>query len=116
MGEVVQEPHLDAALHGAEQRGEHECPRVRLEADVVERDVERPPGLREEAGDAARDVGGPLAAVGERLDRDGHPDRLCPGSGATLHPGRRVLRGLGGRFADPDERLYMPSAVLLTPG
>ena len=41
VGEVVQQPHLDAALYGAEQRGEDECPRVGLEADVVERDVER---------------------------------------------------------------------------
>ena len=71
MGDVVEEPDLDAALHGGEERGEYERPGAGLEADVVEGEIERRARLREKAGDSARDVGRTLPAFGEGLDADG---------------------------------------------
>ena len=45
VGDVVEQAHLDPALHRGEERGEHERPGGGLEAHVVERDVERRAGL-----------------------------------------------------------------------
>ena len=81
VGDVVEKPDGDAALRCGEERREDERARVRLEADVVERNVERRARLREEAGDLARDVRGALASVGQRRD----PDRRVRGR-AGRHP------------------------------
>jgi hypothetical protein len=83
--DVVRDPDRDSPLGRGEERSEHEPSGVRLEADVVERDVEALPGGREEGGDPACDVGGLLAAVGERLEpdrrlgRDGLGQEALPG-------------------------------------
>ena len=71
VGDVVEQPDGDAALHGRDERREHECAGVRLEANVIEGEVERLAGLRQEARDAAGHVRGPLPSVHERLDLDG---------------------------------------------
>jgi hypothetical protein len=68
--DVVEEPDGDAALHGREERREHEPACVRLEADVVQRDVEGVARLGEEEGDASRDFGWALPAVRERRQLD----------------------------------------------
>jgi len=70
MGDVVEEPDGDAALHGGQQRGEHEAARVGLEADVVEGDIEGAGRPREKAGDATGDVSWPLPAIRERRELD----------------------------------------------
>ena len=75
VGDVVDEADGDSALHRREQGCEHERPRVRLEAHVVERDVERRPRRCEERRDAARDVRGALAAVRQRAQLDRSPRR-----------------------------------------
>jgi hypothetical protein len=65
-------------LHGCEEGGEHESPGVRLETDVVQRDVKRALRVGQESGDPPCDLGGSLATVRERLklDRPGRPRRI----------------------------------------
>ena len=95
VGDVVDEADGDAALHGRKQGCEHERPRVRLEAHVVERDVERRPRACEERRDAACDVSRALSAVRECLERD----RGLRGAGC--HPVAAAARSaaLCARFA-----------------
>ena len=79
MRDVVEETDADAALGRGEQRREDEGSGVGLEADVVERDVERRPRIAEERRDASCDVGGSLPTVAQCLEGDrgrrgaGHP-------------------------------------------
>ena len=94
--DVVEEPYGDAALHGCEERREDECPCVRLEANVVEREVERGARGREEAGDVTRDVRGALPTVGEgaQLDRSRRRAATSPGGSVprAAPPCERALR------------------------
>ena len=52
VGHVVEETHRDAALHRGEERREDERAGVGLEADVVERKVERRRACERKPGDA----------------------------------------------------------------
>jgi hypothetical protein len=74
--DVVHEPDLDAALLRRQEGREHQSSRVGLEADVVEREVERARRAGEELRRQARDRRRRLSAVAEggqldagRLDR-----------------------------------------------
>jgi hypothetical protein len=68
--DVVEQADRDAALDGCQEGREDEPAGVRPEADVVESDVERTRRRRQEAGDPASDVAGPLPAVRQRGDLD----------------------------------------------
>jgi hypothetical protein len=56
---------------GVEQRRQHERAGIRLEADVVQCEIERPLGCSDERGRLARDRGRGLAAVPEEGELDG---------------------------------------------
>ena len=66
MVDVVRQAHEDAALLRRKQRSEHDRAGVRLEADVVEGEVERSLRPGQEAGHLAGHLRGTLAAVGQR--------------------------------------------------
>jgi hypothetical protein len=68
--DVVDEPDRHAAAGGALERPDYERPRLVAEPEVVERELERPLGGVEEAGDVAGDVERALPAVGQRADVD----------------------------------------------
>ena len=70
MVDVVEEPHADAALLRGEQRREDERPGLRLEADVVQSQLEALARGVDERGDLGRDAPRGLAAVGERRELD----------------------------------------------
>ena len=79
--DVVREPDADAPLVCREQRGENERPRLGLEADVVERQVEALASVVQERRDLGGDARGGLPAVGERGQLDGRahrPPRYAP--------------------------------------
>ena len=71
MGHVVEEPHGDTALHGGEERREHERAGVGLEADVVDARCRASVAPRRGSRRSRGDVGRALAAVRQRLDADG---------------------------------------------
>ena len=72
MVDVVREADGDAAFGGTDQRVLDDLGDRRGEAQVVEREVERPLRGSEELGDCVRDLVRGLAAVAERarLDQD----------------------------------------------
>ena len=90
MGDVVEEADGDPALDGGEERGEHEPAGVGLEAHVVHGEVEALLRLREEAGQQACDVGGALAAVGERGQLDGRVGPVMPSPRSAEAVARRA--------------------------
>ena len=101
VGDVVEEPHRDAALDGAEERGEDERAGVRLEADVVEGEVERRAGLRQEVGDPRATSAGRCPPSVSVVSSSG----TGPGAGraaARRHPGPRAAAA---RSASDDERV-----------
>ena len=68
MVDVVGEPDLDPARGGVDEGAlDDRCERVR-QPEVVDRDLERLLGGRDEAGERVGDVLRRLAAVGERPD------------------------------------------------
>ena len=70
MVDVVDEPHLDAALLRANERLLDDLRRVVVEPDVVERELEARPRGAEELGDLLCDVDGGLAAVAVEPELD----------------------------------------------
>ncbi len=70
MRDVVEQADPDATLLRREEGREHEPARVRLEADVVQREVERALRLGEERRGQARDRRRGLTAVPERRQLD----------------------------------------------
>src|SRR5207344_923363 len=90
-----EEAYGDPALGRVQERSQHEGAGIGLEADVVQRDVERPARIGEEAGDAPCDVGGPLPSVSQRVELDSRRDR------ARRHPVGAAARiaALCARFA-----------------
>ncbi len=70
MIDVVGEPDGDAALGRGGERALDAVGDRAAEADVVERQVERPLGRGEERVELVRDVGRRLAAVGQRPELD----------------------------------------------
>jgi hypothetical protein len=79
--DVVREPDGDASLARSDQRVRDDLGGRRLEAQVVQCDVERPLRGAEEIGDRARDLVGGLAAVAQRPD----VDQLCFARWAALY-------------------------------
>ena len=71
MVDVVEQAHPNTALVRREERCEDERAGLRLEPDVVQREVERPTRVVEERRDLACDARGRLAAVGQRRQLDG---------------------------------------------
>ncbi len=71
--EVVDEPHVHAALMGADERPAHDVSRVVMQAKVVERELERLADRSDELRDHPCNVDRPLAAVRERVN----PDQGC---------------------------------------
>jgi hypothetical protein len=74
--EVVDETDGDSAGGRVGERAADDRRQVVGEADVVDRDLERPLRLREPVGERACDLLGLLAAVGQRADVD-RSDALC---------------------------------------
>jgi len=68
MVDVVGEPDLDPARGGVDERALDDRREGIRQPEVVDRDLERLLGRRDEAGERVRDVLRRLAAVGERPD------------------------------------------------
>jgi hypothetical protein len=79
---VVGDPHRDAARGGGPQGLGHYVARLVREADVVERQLERVPGLVEKGGDAPRHLERRLRSRLERVDIDHGGATLTEGVGA----------------------------------
>ena len=71
--EVVEQANVDTALVRTDESVPHDVPGVVVQADIVERELERSLGAVEEPGELARDVESQLAAVGERVQLDQEP-------------------------------------------
>jgi hypothetical protein len=68
--EVVEQADVDAAVVRADERVPHDVGRVVVQAQVVERELERLLRGRNEVRDSVRDVERGLPAVGQRVDGD----------------------------------------------
>ena len=68
MVDVVEKPDRDTALLGVEERGEDEPARVRLEAHVVEGEVEGPLCSADERRRLTGDRGRRLAAIRQQRE------------------------------------------------